>query len=760
MKGDLGLIEDIKKLIIARYPRFASQIAKTEFKYNSNLLYHTAGTDGKTIYIDPDYFAGLDLDNRIFLVAHELMHIKFEHKSRLKNRDGNMRDSHVWNIATDAIINANLERDGFVIPKGSINIKDALKYNSEELYDLLCQEKQRQQGNASGGQSQEGQPQQEQEGSSQGGQENKSSNEKDKNGDKNKQGQSEGSGENSQEEKQGKEQGKQGKDKPKDSQGNSSENGKDEEQNKGNSQGKGDKNSQNEQNASAGEQGNSDNNKNQDKTNDSQNSSQSNQDHSSDNQKDSSKEASKDSSGKQERADNGQNENKQDSGQNENKQDSGQNAGQGGQNSPVSQDSIVKDFDFSQDTIDDHSLWEDNFNKNQERKQNKKSSKKDKQSNKNSSNQEENNQNNKNSSEQDKKESKNSSKQDKQNDKNSQNSEQDSQNDENSSEQDGENDDENLKDEQNKQNDENSLKQEQDDQNDEDEEENSPIIHEHDRPDPRKQRFEQIGEQDNSQAKNEFWKFDKDKFVQDSPDYEAKLDEKEEFNKNRQERREITKQKFQQRHEQVKHTTPFKMSSFEDIGKTKPILDWKLLLRREVEKTETIWSQRRSIAENNYAYRLEENDLDEGAETEVLIDASSSVSDNMIISFVRQLKNIVKNSTLKVKFFAGVVTKDFIEIKTERDVDKMTIFRPYDGTNYDAAVRAFSNKRETNKIIFTDGTYGSMPKRDLANANVIWLVYKNSNFKPCCGKVINVYPESFNSGNKTNLIRDDEIERE
>ena len=231
MKGDFGLIEDIKKLIIARYPRFASQIANTEFKYNSNLPYHTAGTDGKTIYIDPGYFAGLDLDNRIFLVAHELMHIKFEHKFRLKNRDGNMRDSHVWNIATDAIINANLERDGFVIPNGSINIKGALKYNSEELYDLLYQEKQRQQGNGFGGQGQKGQPQQEQEGSSQGDQENKPSDEKDKNGDNSKQGQSEG--QNSQEEKQRKEQGKQGKDKSKDSQDNSSENGKDGEQNKG-----------------------------------------------------------------------------------------------------------------------------------------------------------------------------------------------------------------------------------------------------------------------------------------------------------------------------------------------------------------------------------------------------------------------------------------------------------------------------------------------------------------------------------------------
>ena len=31
-----------------------------------------------------------------------------------------------------------------------------------------------------------------------------------------------------------------------------------------------------------------------------------------------------------------------------------------------------------------------------------------------------------------------------------------------------------------------------------------------------------------------------------------------------------------------------------------------------------------------------------------------------------------------------------------------------------------------------------MPKEDLKRENVIWLVYGNKNFKPCCGKVINI----------------------
>ena len=33
---------------------------------------------------------------------------------------------------------------------------------------------------------------------------------------------------------------------------------------------------------------------------------------------------------------------------------------------------------------------------------------------------------------------------------------------------------------------------------------------------------------------------------------------------------------------------------------------------------------------------------------------------------------------------------------------------------------------------------GNMPKEDLKRENVIWLVYGNKDFRPCCGKVINI----------------------
>lgn len=42
-----------------------------------------------------------------------------------------------------AIINANLERDGFTIKEGYVNMPEALDYSAEEFYQKLLQEKEK-----------------------------------------------------------------------------------------------------------------------------------------------------------------------------------------------------------------------------------------------------------------------------------------------------------------------------------------------------------------------------------------------------------------------------------------------------------------------------------------------------------------------------------------------------------------------------------------------------------------------------------------
>jgi hypothetical protein len=50
-----------------------------------------------------------------------------------------------------------------------------------------------------------------------------------------------------------------------------------------------------------------------------------------------------------------------------------------------------------------------------------------------------------------------------------------------------------------------------------------------------------------------------------------------------------------------------------------------------------------------------------------------------------------------------------------------------------------------------------MPKEDLKRENVIWLVYGNKKFNPCCGRVINITKrqlEQLHLVNKDTSIED------
>ena len=427
------LIYDVKRKLLAKYPRFSSEIAVSNIEFKENLKYHTVATDGKNVYVDPNYFESLSENERIFTIAHEIMHIKFMHMFRLKDKDGKKRDPDLWNIATDAIINANLERDGFTIKEGYVNMPEALNYSAEELYQKLLEEKEKKQ--------KEQQNQQKQE----------------------------------------------------------------QEDEKNSNKGKSDK----------------------------------------------------------------------DENQNSNEEKL-----QG----------------------DDHSLWEDAFKQ------------------------------------------------------------------------------------------QNSKEKEQKDKQSQKQEEN------------------------------------------DEQQIDMNFDERGEFEDNRKEKREKFKSRREKTQKDLRNVKE-EMTKLGNIGESKEAIDWKVLLRREVEKTETIWSQRRSIAENNFAYRLEENDLEDEAETEVMIDVSGSVDENMVKGFLRQLKPLLKESKLQVGCF-DTKFYGFKNIQTLKDINNFSI-PGGGGTDLDLPVRSFSKKREINKIIFTDG-YGYMPKEDLKKENVIWLVYGKKNFQPCCGKVINI----------------------
>ncbi len=408
---------ETKSMLSIRYSELGKEIASANFAFRSDLKYHTAATDGKTIYFDPDYFLEISEDDRLFLIAHEFLHIKFKHVFRQILKDGKKRDMDVWNEATDAIINANLARDGFKIKEGYINRPEALNYSAEEFYEILLKEKQ------------------------------------------------------------------------------------EEEKNK---------------------------------------------------------------------------QNKEPNEHSENDED-------------------------TKKIMDDHSLWEEAFEKYQKQEEQK--------------------------------------------------------------------------------------------------------------------------------------------------EEEISYNEKEELENHRQKRKEKAKEELEKlKNELLEKLLPNKENPLNlgDIGEAKNEIRWEELLRKEIEEVEETWTQRRSIRENNYAYRLIEEEDKNDCETEVMIDVSDSVKIELVRGFLRIIKPILRESKMKVGCFNAKFW-DFQEIHSVSEINDFEIPQESRGiasyrTDLDLAARSFTKRKEINKIVLTDGypTSGCMPKEDLKGENIIWIVYGNEDFHPCCGKVIQI----------------------
>ena len=124
----------LKRKVLAMYPFFGSVAANVEYQEIEDT--GIMKNDGSTIFYDPRYMSTLSDDDQLFLLAHELCHIAFEHKER-----GVGKDPTVWMSATDAVINQMLKRDGLEIISGGIDYPEAIDYSAEEYYELLLSEK-------------------------------------------------------------------------------------------------------------------------------------------------------------------------------------------------------------------------------------------------------------------------------------------------------------------------------------------------------------------------------------------------------------------------------------------------------------------------------------------------------------------------------------------------------------------------------------------------------------------------------------------
>ncbi|MBD9098075.1 hypothetical protein EGP98_00505 [bacterium] len=131
-------VEKIKSKLLVKYPFFGSIVANSNFISEPSIS--TAATDGKNIYYNPKFIETITNEQQIFIFAHEISHIAFNHIYRSEGKDQNL-----WNIATDAVINASLKQDGLPLIDGVVDIPEAINYDAEELYKKLLDKKKQQQ---------------------------------------------------------------------------------------------------------------------------------------------------------------------------------------------------------------------------------------------------------------------------------------------------------------------------------------------------------------------------------------------------------------------------------------------------------------------------------------------------------------------------------------------------------------------------------------------------------------------------------------
>ena len=170
--------------------------------------------------------------------------------------------------------------------------------------------------------------------------------------------------------------------------------------------------------------------------------------------------------------------------------------------------------------------------------------------------------------------------------------------------------------------------------------------------------------------------------------------------------------------------------SFDDVGTSYPLINWPLILKKSIEIVELDWSYQNAYIEDGVVLAsLEESSYLLSCETEIVLDTSGSIDDELLRNFLRECKNILNFSKIKVGCF-DTKFYGFTEIKNMKEIDEFT-FVGRGGTSFDVAVDAFS-QNASNKIIFTDGK-ASMPYKELG---AIWIVFGNTKINPKGGKVI------------------------
>jgi len=136
-------VEVLDRIIVARvglllrHPFFGNMATRLRILAADDWL-GTAAVDGRNLYFNTQFFNAMDNKEIEFVVAHEILHMVFDHLGRREERN-----PMLYNIAADYIVNNTLMDERIGAKPKIVDCYQDFKYRgwtSEEVYDELFEE--------------------------------------------------------------------------------------------------------------------------------------------------------------------------------------------------------------------------------------------------------------------------------------------------------------------------------------------------------------------------------------------------------------------------------------------------------------------------------------------------------------------------------------------------------------------------------------------------------------------------------------------
>lgn len=129
------LAQDRQKLLM-QWPFIGGVIMRMELVAVRDDRLSTACTDGNNIFVDINFYSGLNMHERLFVLAHEVWHSVMLHFARKKNRN-----EKLFNIAADLEIHFTLQNEKMKEPWVLPHDPNWANLSAEEIYEKLLVDK-------------------------------------------------------------------------------------------------------------------------------------------------------------------------------------------------------------------------------------------------------------------------------------------------------------------------------------------------------------------------------------------------------------------------------------------------------------------------------------------------------------------------------------------------------------------------------------------------------------------------------------------